>query len=318
MQKATPALAPESVSEASVARGKALSQANAKFAEVLGVDGTVLTGEYTWATPEKVIGEKGDYTETAIFTADDENYAPIELEVAVSCYIPQTGGLSAGGNKDTGGKDNLGTSTENAKNEENKPDGETADKPDDSDATVTDDAFSDVAPTAWYNDAVNWMNKNGYMSGTGNGKFSPMLSTTRGMVVTVLWRIAGKPAPEGECTFHDVKAGSYYEDAITWAQENGVVTGHSDIIFAPDELITREQLATIIHRNEKRLGNDVSHFDDLTRFADDHHVSDWALEAKQWAVGAGIISGTSETTLHPKKEATRAETATILYRMNNK
>ncbi|MBR2181348.1 MAG: S-layer homology domain-containing protein, partial [Oscillospiraceae bacterium] len=186
------------------------------------------------------------------------------------------------------------------------------------DTDKTESTFTDVAPAAWYGDAVEWMNKKGYMSGTGNGRFSPNLPTTRGMVVTVLWRIAGKPAPQGECTFQDVKAGSYYEDAIAWAQENGVVTGHSDTVFAPDELITREQLATIIHRNEKRLGNDVSHFNDLEHFVDDHHVSDWALEAKQWAVGAGIISGTSATTLHPKKEATRAETAAILYRMNNK
>ncbi|MBQ6698141.1 MAG: S-layer homology domain-containing protein [Oscillospiraceae bacterium] len=320
MKKATPMFAPESTWTARIPAGRELSQANASFAESLGVDGNPITGSYEWKTPDKVISDKGDYTEKVVFTPEDENYAPIELDAAVECYIPRSGGLSAGGDKGTSGKDNLGTPSDDKADEVDKPDEKEEDDttPPSDDTDKTESTFTDVAPAAWYGDAVEWMNKKGYMSGTGNGKFSPNLPTTRGMVVTVLWRIAGKPAPQGECTFQDVKAGSYYEDAIAWAQENGVVTGHSDTVFAPDELITREQLATIIHRNEKRLGNDVSHFNDLEHFVDDHHVSDWALEAKQWAVGAGIISGTSATTLHPKKEATRAETAAILYRMNNK
>ena len=319
MKKATPMFAPESVWTASLPVGKALSQAYTSFAELLGVDGNPIAGSYEWKAPDKVISDKGDYTEKVVFTPEDTNYAPIELDAAVSCYIPQMGGLSAGGDKGTSGKDNLGTPSNDKADEGDKTDEKEEEAiPPSDDADKSENTFTDVAPAAWYGDAVEWMNKKGYMSGTGNGKFSPNLPTTRGMVVTVLWRIAGKPAPQGECTFQDVKAGSYYEDAITWAQENGVVTGHSDTVFAPDELITREQLATIIHRNEKRLGNDVSHFNDLEHFVDDHHVSDWALEAKQWAVGAGIISGTSATTLHPKKEATRAETAAILYRMNNK
>ncbi|MBQ8004538.1 MAG: S-layer homology domain-containing protein [Oscillospiraceae bacterium] len=196
--------------------------------------------------------------------------------------------------------------------------GESGEAGGNTDNTDTEDEalrFTDVADDVWYHDAATWMGSKGYMSGTAPEKFSPEVATTRAMLVTILYRISGSPETSNEHGFADVEPGSYYEKAVAWAAEHGIVTGHSDTVFAPDELITREQLAAIIYRNEKRLGNDVSHSADLSVFHDGEHVSDWAHEAKSWAVGAGVINGTSETTLHPKKNATRAECATILYRI---
>ena len=179
--------------------------------------------------------------------------------------------------------------------------------------------FDDVPVGSWFESAAEWMGQKGYMTGTALRIFSPNLNTTRGMIVTVLWRMAGSPAPQGECPFEDVRPGAYYEDAITWAQENGVVTGHSDEIFKPDDLITREQLAAIIFRNEVRKGMEALTMEEnLTHFEDADSISEYAVTAMNWAVGQKIINGVSETMLAPRKTATRAECATMLYRMENK
>ncbi len=225
---------------------------------------------------------------------------------------PSTGGSGGSGGGDTAQTPD-GSDSENtgSGDETDIPGKDGAEAPSDSSSTT----FVDVAPTAWYYDAVTWMGSNGYMSGTAPGKFSPDIATTRAMLVTILYRISGSPETSKEHGFEDVVPGSYYEKAVAWAAEHGIVTGHSDTVFAPDELITREQLAAIIYRNEIRLGNDVSHSADISKFRDSEQVSDWAHEAKSWAVGAGVINGTSETTLHPQKTATRAECATILYRV---
>ena len=231
------------------------------------------------------------------------------------------GGLKAGGDMSTTGADKF-DEEDQAKPEDSKPE-----TPPTTPATPTEPSselesnklFDDVPAGAWFEAAAEWMGQKGYMSGTAQRTFSPNVKTTRGMIVTVLWRMAGSPAPTGECPFEDVKADSYYEDAITWAQENGVVTGHSETVFAPDDLITREQLATIIFRNEVRKGMEALTMEEnLTHFEDADKVSEYAVTAMNWAVGQKIINGITETLLAPQKEATRAECATMLYRMENK
>ena len=111
-------------------------------------------------------------------------------------------------------------------------------------------AFSDVKTSAWYHEDVQYVSENGLMKGTGENLFSPDATTTRGMIVTILYRLEGEPSPTGACPFQDVASGKYYEKAITWAAENGIVSGFSADTFGPDQNITREQMAAILYRYE--------------------------------------------------------------------
>ena len=139
---------------------------------------------------------------------------------------------------------------------------------------------------------------------------------TRAMLVTVLWRYAGRPEA-GKNPFADVPAGQWYTEAVTWAAENGVVSGVGNGRFAPNGNITREQMASILFRYAKLTGLDTSKRGELAGFPDEGQVSSWAREALSWAVGEGIISGTAEggrTILKPQGNATRAQVASILMR----
>ena len=175
------------------------------------------------------------------------------------------------------------------------------------------DDYSDLDNTEWYHAGVDLMLNMGYMNGVGNGKFDPSGTTTRAMIVTILWRIAGQPAPETENTFRDVAAGQWYTHAITWAAENDVVNGVGDGRFDPEGKITREQMATILFRYVGSLGADTSKRAELSGYPDGGKTADWASDALQWAVAEGIING-SEGKLLPQDSATRAQVATILYR----
>ena len=173
--------------------------------------------------------------------------------------------------------------------------------------------FDDVRRGDWFYDDAAYVYANGLMSGTSAYRFSPDLSTTRAMIVTILWRIAGEPAPKAENTFSDVAAGQWYTDAITWAAENDVVNGVGDGRFDPEGKITREQMATILFRYAGSLGADTSKRAELSGYPDGGKTADWASDAVQWAVAEGIIYG-SEGKLLPQDSATRAQVATILYR----
>ena len=175
------------------------------------------------------------------------------------------------------------------------------------------DDYTDLDHTAWYHEGVDLMLEMGYMNGIGNGRFDPEGTTTRAMVVTILWRIAGEPAPKAENTFTDVIANGWYTDAVVWAAENGVVKGVGDGKFEPEGRITRAQMATILFRYVQSLGKDTSKRADLRGFSDGSKTDAWATEAMQWAVAEGIING-SDGMLLPQGNATRAQVATILYR----
>lgn len=172
--------------------------------------------------------------------------------------------------------------------------------------------FTDVKEGAWYYDSVKYVYEHGLMNGTSKTTFSPDLSTTRGMIVTILWRLEKEPESGADMAFGDVKAGSYYFDAIRWAVEHEIVKGFTATTFGPDNTITRQELAAILYRYAQYKGMDVSASDDLTAFTD--RPDAWAENAVKWAVGAGVISGKGGGILDPKGQATRAQVAAMLMR----
>lgn len=182
--------------------------------------------------------------------------------------------------------------------------------------TAADPAFSDVKNSMWSYNSIMYAVKSGYMQGVGGGKFDPARSLTRAMVVTVLWRREGSPAPKAASKFEDVKPGAWYADSVAWAKEEGVVNGISDKKFDPEGLITREQLSTMLFRFSSRCLVSVPERADLTPFSDDEKVSEWADEAMKWAVEAGLIKGTDGNRLAPGGYATREQFAAIIERFD--
>lgn len=176
--------------------------------------------------------------------------------------------------------------------------------------------FIDVAEGAWYYDAVVYAYENGLMDGTSATIFAPGLTTDRAMLATLLYRLEGRPAVTGGVSFDDVAEGTWYTDAVIWAAAEDIVNGVGDgSSFAPATTITREQMAVMLYRYAQYKGYDVTQGGMAAReYADYDQVSGWAEYAVQWAVNAGLISGTSATTLSPQGSATRAEIAAILMR----
>ena len=175
-------------------------------------------------------------------------------------------------------------------------------------------SYNDVKAGDWYANAVNYVTLTGLMNGTGDG-FSPNLAINRGMMVTVLYRMAGSPEVTAENPFTDVPADTWYTDAVIWASENGITAGTSETTFSPTNSLTREQLATFFYRFADFENPDpIEITGDLTGFTDAGQVASYATDAMKWAIGEGLISGTTETTLSPNATATRAQVATILMR----
>ena len=173
--------------------------------------------------------------------------------------------------------------------------------------------FTDVKAGDWFYDSVGYVYGAGLMNGTSPTAFSPGQTTTRAMIVTILYRYEGSPAA-GTSSFRDVAAGQYYADPVAWAAQNGVVTGYSPNRFGPTDTITREQMAAILYRYAQYKGYDVSGRADLSVYSDGSRVSAYARDAMAWANYAGFINGVDERTLQPRGSATRAQVATILTR----
>lgn len=174
--------------------------------------------------------------------------------------------------------------------------------------------FADVPSGSWYYDDVAYVYDTGLMTGLTVTAFGPNLSTTRGMIVTILWRMENEPAAKNGCPFADVRRGSYYEQAIAWASENGIVTGFDASTFAPDRTITREQLAAILFRFAAYRGMDaVTLRENLSSFQDQAAISAYAVSALNWVVGEGLMQGTGDK-LEPTGSATRAQVAAMLRR----
>lgn len=174
--------------------------------------------------------------------------------------------------------------------------------------------YTDVDQDKWYHEGVDYAIKNGLMEGVGSNLFAPDATTTRAMVVTILYRLDGEPAVMKDIPFADVPAGQWYSNAINWAAANGIVDGYGNGKFGPDDTITREQMAAILYRYASYKGYSVSDLANLTGYTDAASVSEWASTAMRWAVAEGLIEGTSATTLSPSGDSTRAQVATILMR----
>lgn len=174
-------------------------------------------------------------------------------------------------------------------------------------------SFVDVTTADWFADAVQYMLDNGMMNGVTDTTFAPGSTTTRGMIVTILYRLEGEPDTAAS-NFTDVAANMYYADAVAWAQANSIVTGITETTFAPDQAITREQMAAILYRYAQYKGYDVTANNDLSSYTDASQISAYATTAMQWANAEGLITGNTSTTINPKGNATRAEVATILMR----
>ena len=183
------------------------------------------------------------------------------------------------------------------------------DKPDE-----PDEPFIDVDENDWFYDAVTYVYSEGMMDGVSDTQFAPNSNLTRGMVVTMLYRLEDEPRVTGSSGFDDVASGAWYADAVTWAAENGIVNGVSDTEFAPNVNITREQLAAILYRYAEYNDYDVSGRDDLSEFTDRSSISGYALDAMRWAVDEGLITGITDTTIEPQGTATRAQAATMFMR----
>lgn len=187
---------------------------------------------------------------------------------------------------------------------------EPTDKPEE----PTKTPFSDVKADAWYADAVKFAVENGLMNGVSDTEFAPNATLTRAMLVTILYRNDGEPETADNTVFEDVATGSYYEKAVAWANANGIVDGYSETEFAPDANITREQIATIMHRYATYKNYDVNGSADILDREDYAEISDYAVSAMQYMVASGLMNGKTNTTLDPQDNATRAEIATILQR----
>lgn len=173
--------------------------------------------------------------------------------------------------------------------------------------------FADVKEGVWYYEAVSYVYGHSLMNGTGPTTFSPSMTTTRSMLVTILYRYEGSPAT-GTSSFPDVKPGMFYTDAVAWAAANGVINGYSDGRFAPNDTITREQMAAILYRYAQYKGWNVNGRADLSAYTDSGRISPYARDAMAWANHVELITGVGGNTLAPRGSATRAEAATILMR----
>lgn len=176
-------------------------------------------------------------------------------------------------------------------------------------------AFSDLDQDAWYKDGITYALENKLMNGIGENRFDPNGATSRAMMVTLLWRLAGEPIVEYNMSFADVKSGSWYEEAVRWAAYNKIVGGYSAEAFGPEDNISRQQLATMLYNYAKFAGRDVSAAsgDAFAAFADASEVASWAEDGMNWAVSKELVKGIGNT-LCPDDDASRAETATILMR----
>lgn len=199
--------------------------------------------------------------------------------------------------------------------EEPEPQEPAAPQPGSNPAEGWDNPYRDVDSSEWYYTAVAYTTRQGLMSGTGSGSFSPAAVMTRGQLVTILYRLAGSPTVDGSLRFPDTSSTAFYADAVRWATQNGITGGYSNGLFGPEDPVTNEQLCAFFHRYAKLAGiAGTAQPGVLSGFADWQQISDYAQDSFGWAVDAGILFGDSQRRLAPQSEATRAQTAAIVMR----
>lgn len=196
-----------------------------------------------------------------------------------------------------------GKTTEDTDKEEDKDDEET-----------TELNFTDVKESDWFYKGVAYVVDKDIMSGVSENEFAPSGKLTRAMLVQMLYNMESRPACDAENAFIDVPVGQWYTDAVIWANDEKIVSGMGDGLFAPNMEITREQMVVMLYNYAKYKGYDVTASADLSTFADNASVSAWAQPAMQWAVAEGYISGMGDSQLAPQGTATRAEIASVIMR----
>ncbi len=177
-------------------------------------------------------------------------------------------------------------------------------------------AFKDVSENDWFYDSVYNVVNNGWFAGASDKAFAPHLSTTRGMIATVLHRVENEPTATAASIFEDVASGAYYTSGVNWAQENSIVSGYGNGKFGPQDNITREQMAAILYRYAQVKGYDITKTTSPDSFSDAGSVSTYAVDPMKWAIANGLITGKGNGVLDPKGEATRAQVAAILTRFD--
>ena len=175
--------------------------------------------------------------------------------------------------------------------------------------------FIDVKKTDWSYDDIYYIWEKGLMQGTSATTFSPQLSTSRAMIVTILWRLEGEPVVNYAMSFDDVAPDQWYTEAIRWAQANGIVKGYNEKTFGINDPITREQMAAILYRYAQTKGEGFTgSWMFLLPFEDAQNISGYASEALHWCVMKNIIGGVGGNQLDPQGNATREQVAAILHR----
>ncbi len=219
-----------------------------------------------------------------------------------------------GNNTSTKPGNTSGNNSGRVEDEDNEEDTSSEEKaPEKEEAWVN--PFKDVKESDWFYNTVEYVNKNGIINGMTEDTFAPSTQLTRAMLVTILYRVEGSPRVSSDSKFSDVKDSDWYGAPIIWAAENEIVNGISETEFAPNNAITREQIAAIMFRYAKAKGYDVTQGGMAVReFEDYETISSWAREAMQWTVNAKLINGKTATTVNPQDNATRAEAATIIMR----
>lgn len=176
------------------------------------------------------------------------------------------------------------------------------------------DFYIDVSRDDWFYEEVKYVTENEIMNGTGGNKYSPYLDTTRGMIVTILYRLEGKPEIIERSTFTDVEENMWYTDAISWGEKHGIVLGYGDGTFGPTDNITREQLSAIMHRYANYKGYNTEFGDYEIPYDGKDEISGYAVTPMTWACKNELIRGMGNNELNPRTGATRAQVATVLTR----
>ena len=176
--------------------------------------------------------------------------------------------------------------------------------------------FEDVKENDWYYEAVKYANENNLFKGATQTKFEPNSPMTRGMMVTVLWRMEKEPVVNYLMMYKDVKQEEYYGEAIRWATSEKIVNGYSNTEFKPDEMMTRQEMVTMLYRYAmyKKMNMSVEQEIDLAKFVDYNAISEYAIDAMKWSVGKGLVKGMSEISLAPATLTARCEVAAVIMR----
>lgn len=180
-------------------------------------------------------------------------------------------------------------------------------------AVPSDFPFIDVPEDAWYRGAVEYVYNNGLIMGVAPNLFAPNMTTDRGQLVTMLWRLAGEPQAENSTGFNDVPSNAYYAKAVAWAAENGITAGFEDGSFRPTTGLSREQMAALFMKYAQAMGIDTTARADISGYTDVNPNS-WSYEALSWAKAVGLLNGVGDATMAPQATATRAQIAAVLQR----